>query len=97
MESRTVASDVVSEFKSPLRILVRFFERSRDNWKRKHMELKVEIKRFRNQAADARRSRERWRAKAEAFAADVKRLEAERDAWKLQAEKKGNRRVLAAN
>jgi hypothetical protein len=92
MESQVVASDASSAYKSPLRMLVRFFRRSRDNWKQKYMGIKAEIKRFKNQAADARRSREKWKAKAEALAAEVQRLEAERDARKPDADKK-NRRV----
>jgi predicted nucleic acid-binding Zn-ribbon protein len=76
METQVKADDV-STLKSPRRILVRFFRRSRDNWKRKFMDLKTEIKRFKNQAADARRSREQWRTKAESFQAEVRRLEAE--------------------
>ncbi len=71
MESQTVPADASSKFKSPLRMLVRFFRRSRDNWKQKYMGVKTEIKRFRNHAADARRSRDQWKAKAEALAADV--------------------------
>ena len=72
-----VKSDDVSTLKSPRRILVRFFRRSRDNWKRKYMGLKTEIKRFKNQAADARRSREQWRTQAENSQAEVRRLQAE--------------------
>jgi chromosome segregation ATPase len=51
-------------WKSPLRILVRSLQKSRDNWKRKHQEVKTEVKRFRNQAQDARKSRNHWKLRA---------------------------------
>ena len=70
-------SAVVSGFKSPLRVLVRAFRMSRDQWKSKYMVLKAEIKRFKNQAADARRSREKWQSKARDLAATTQRLQAE--------------------
>jgi hypothetical protein len=45
METQVKTNDI-SSLKSPRRMLVRFFRRSRDNWKRKYMDLKTEIKRF---------------------------------------------------
>lgn len=75
MESQAVNSNGISTFKSPLRILVRSFLRSRDNWKQKYMAIKAEIKRYKNQAADVRRSREKWRVQAQAFEAQIRRLE----------------------
>jgi chromosome segregation ATPase len=35
-------------YKSPRRKLVRFFERSRDQWKTKHHQVKAEVKRLTN-------------------------------------------------
>lgn len=76
METRT--------FKSPSRKLIRFFERSRDNWKRKYMELRRERKKLSNQVRAVEKSREHWkevarreRQRAEQFErelADKKRL-----------------------
>ncbi len=77
METQVVNSNGKSTFKSPLRILVRSFQRSRDNWKQKYMAIKAEIKRYKNQAADARRSREKWKVQAQAFEAQNRRLESE--------------------
>jgi len=79
-------------FRSPNRILVRFFRKSRDQWKQKHQALQEEMKRLTNQVADVRRSRERWRQKAEAAEGAVKRLEtalAAENAARQEAEKKG--------
>ena len=36
------------EYKSPLRKLVRFFEKSRDNWKQKYQQARQEIKSLKN-------------------------------------------------
>lgn len=87
MESQAVESDACSKFKSPLRILVRCFRRSRDKWKRKYLELRTEIKRYKNQAGDARRSRAEWKKKAQAFEARARQLESELDR-RWQEEKK---------
>lgn len=82
MEIPVVESNERSKFKSPARMLVRFFQRSRNKWKQKYMETKTEIKRHKNRAADARRSREQWKAKVQLLEAEVQRLESERDAEK---------------
>ena len=82
MASMVVPSNDVSELQSPLRILVRFFRRSRDKWKQKCSAVKSDIKRFQNQAADARRSRESWKTKAQLLEAEVRQLKAERDVKK---------------
>lgn len=86
--ARTAAPRV---FRSPNRILARFFRKSRDQWKEKYQALQEEVKRLSNQAADVRRSRERWREKAAAEGA-VKRMEAALAAETVarrEAEKKG--------
>jgi septal ring factor EnvC (AmiA/AmiB activator) len=71
------------EYRSPRRVLVRFFEKSRDLWKAKHQKLQERMKGFRTEVRDLRRSRDRWRAKAEALQRQVKELRAE---TRLQAE-----------
>src|SRR5579863_10251956 len=45
--------------------LVYFLKNSRDNWKRKLQDLRRELKRLKNRAADLTRSREHWRCLAE--------------------------------
>ena len=49
------------EFKSPARKLIRFFERSRDNWKRKYKQVKRERKKLSNQLRAVEKSREHWK------------------------------------
>lgn len=53
-----------------------FLGRSRDLWKAKYAELKVESKRLKQHVADACRSRADWRGKAEAAQREVQELRA---------------------
>jgi hypothetical protein len=48
-------------YKSPIGKLLRFFEASRDGWKRKCKEGKVAIKRLTNRVGKLEKSRDRWR------------------------------------
>jgi hypothetical protein len=76
--SRPEASDQETpSYRSPARVLARFFESSRDLWKAKYKELQQRIKAFRTEMRDRRRSRNRWRAKAEALGRKIQGLRAE--------------------
>jgi chromosome segregation ATPase len=59
---------------SPPRVLVRFFEKSRDGWKAKYKKLQERIKASRTELRDLRRSRDRWRAKAEDLESKLEKL-----------------------
>jgi septal ring factor EnvC (AmiA/AmiB activator) len=61
-------------YRSPWRVLARFFEKSRDLWKAKYQALQERIKEFRTEVRDLRRSRDRWRAKAEALEKKIDEL-----------------------
>ncbi len=75
--SRSEASDLEApSYRSPARVLARFFENSRDLWKAKYKELQQRIKAFRTEVRDLRRSRDRWRAKAEALEGTIQQLHA---------------------
>jgi septal ring factor EnvC (AmiA/AmiB activator) len=63
-------------YRSPRRVLARFFEKSRDLWKAKCQALQERIKEFRTEVRDLRRSRDRWRAKTEALEQQVGELRA---------------------
>jgi hypothetical protein len=65
-------------YTTPQRVQVWFLGRSRDNWKRKYIELKAQAKRLQNRANDANRSRESWRKQ-------VQELEAQNAALRKQA------------
>jgi chromosome segregation ATPase len=72
-------------YKSPVSKLMRFFEVSRDQWKKKHHELKAELKLAHNQVRAVEKSREMWRERAEESAQRVRQLEAERTEAKTRS------------
>ena len=51
-------------YKSPLKKLVVFFEKSRDSWKEKYVEKKIELKRAKNQINDLKQRKESWKDRA---------------------------------
>jgi hypothetical protein len=51
-------------YRSPMRKLVRFFERSRDQWKEKCRQAKRENNSLKIRLAAMKESRDRWKAKA---------------------------------
>jgi predicted nucleic acid-binding Zn-ribbon protein len=66
------------EAKSPQRILVRSLLKSRNKLRAKYRELRVECKRWRNQAAAVEKSRTAWRQRALTGAAALQNEQAER-------------------
>ena len=64
-------------YKSPVRKLLAFFEKSRDGWKTKHHETKLLLKKEQNQVRAVEKSRESWRSRAEDAARRVRELETE--------------------
>jgi len=67
----------IDRFRSPMRKLVRFFEKSRDNWKRKCQQAKERIKLMGNQLRAVEKSREQWRLRAERLQQQVRQLQEE--------------------
>jgi hypothetical protein len=51
-------------YKSPTRKLVRFFEKSRDNWKRKYKEAKKTIRYLKDRMRSLEKSRAYWKEQA---------------------------------
>lgn len=51
-------------YRSPLKKLAAFFERSRDGWKRKCLAAKLRVKRLQTKVAELEASRQRWREEA---------------------------------
>jgi septal ring factor EnvC (AmiA/AmiB activator) len=66
-----------SAYRSPMRVLARAFEKSRDRWKQKYQWLQKRLKDRLTDVRDLRRSRDRWRAKAEALEHMVNELRAQ--------------------
>lgn len=67
------------EFLSPHHKVVNFLERSRDLWKQKHHDLKMQMKLASNQVRAVEKSRERWRKRAEAAEAEVEKMKAQKN------------------
>lgn len=65
------------EYSTSARVQAWFLGRSRDRWKRKYQDLKVEAKRLQNRVNDVTKSREKWRAEAEQLRQRVQELEAQ--------------------
>jgi septal ring factor EnvC (AmiA/AmiB activator) len=78
-------------FKSPVRMLVRFFRRSQQQWKQKALQRRAEIKGLQRKVRDLDSSRAGWKAKAQRLEADRRELEqrlraSEAERTRLQAE-----------
>jgi predicted nucleic acid-binding Zn-ribbon protein len=87
----TIAEDVdLDRFRSPIRVLARCFQRSRDNWKRKYMELKSELKRCQVRMHDMADSRQQWREKAEATERELAALQGELQERQRQVNSSGS-------
>ena len=59
-------------YKSPRRKLVRFFEKSRDNWKEKYTELKRRVRYLENRIRYLEKSRSNWKEQAQAVSESLK-------------------------
>lgn len=63
-------------YKSSVRKLARFFEKSRDQWKVKCREAKATIKYLKNRVRFLEESRDRWKIRAQELEARVEQMEA---------------------
>ncbi|MEO8496813.1 MAG: hypothetical protein ABI614_17220 [Planctomycetota bacterium] len=92
-----------TEFRSPLRKLVAFFERSRDNWKEKCQSAKYELKLLKRRLGNLQRRHDTWQqcyqeaadqrdqmqARREHLQAQNEQLQAQLDALVKKGVKKG--------
>jgi hypothetical protein len=65
------------EYRSPQKKLLKFFERSRDQWKQKCLDAKLRVKRLHTKVANLNASREKWKKEAKEALQQVARLEAQ--------------------
>ncbi len=72
-------------YTTPRWVQVWFLGRSRDRWKQKYKNLKVESKRLQNRVADVTKSREKWRQETEQLSQRVQELETQNAALHEQA------------
>lgn len=76
-------------YKSPRRKLVRFFEKSRDQWKAKCLEAKATAKRLKHRIGYLEHSKAEWKAKAKELEQELARMRAQQNrAQRLEADKK---------
>ena len=73
-------------YRSPAKKLLRFFERSRDGWKRKCQAAKRKVKSFDTRLRVLRKNRDRWKGLAKQQQVELKQLRKE-----LETVKSGNR------
>jgi hypothetical protein len=60
-----------TKYLSPQHKIQQFLQRSRDLWRKKHHELKMQIKLATNQVRAVEKSRQMWRERAEAAEAEL--------------------------
>jgi len=65
----------LDSYKSPLRKLVTFFEKSRDNWKQKSLEHKKENRRLNKRLRVLETAKKRWKDEAITLRKQLKNLE----------------------
>jgi hypothetical protein len=74
-----IAEMTEGAYKSPVRKLLPFFQKSRDRWKAKSLALQQQLKKEQNQVRAVEKSRAGWREKAEAAIKQVAQLQRELD------------------
>jgi len=80
--------DQVKQYSSPLKKLMVFFQKSRDGWKAKTIQLRQELKLAKNQVRAVEKSRGQWRQKAEQADAKARAAEAELKAYRAGQKKR---------
>ena len=72
-------------YRSPLRKLQRFFERSRNGWKQRCLNAKASIKRLSNRVRKLEASRDRWKERAQQQQEELRRIRDEVETQKVLA------------
>lgn len=65
------------QYRSPTKKLMKFFENSRDKWKKKCLDSKQRVKLLHTKVADLQASRERWKKEAKELRSEITQLRAE--------------------
>jgi hypothetical protein len=79
------------DYKSPLKKLVRFFEKSRDNWKAKYQTQIKENKRLKNRVTFLQTSKQKWRDEALALRKTLQKTQASKEQVTVELLKKKQR------
>ena len=75
--AKTLESGKAKSYKSPQRKLVRFFEKSRSQWKAKCQEAKTSVKRLSNRIRFLEKSKDRLKDRVRGLEADIAKLKAQ--------------------
>lgn len=77
MDGTATMSEIVNEFRTPVRILLPKILKSRDDWKEKCQLRRVKNKALKIKVRDLSASRDTWRQKSEELQAKFDRLQSE--------------------
>jgi chromosome segregation ATPase len=69
-----MAQPIETPYKSPQRKLVRFFEKSRDQWKTKCQTAKATVKRLENRVRFLEHSKAQWKSRTQTLEQEVSQL-----------------------
>ena len=82
-----MAPEIETGYKSPQRKLVRFFEKSRDQWKAKCQTAKATVKRLQNRVRFLEKSKAEWKTRTQTLEAEVAQLRAQLEQQREVAER----------
>jgi hypothetical protein len=80
-------------YKSPRRKLVKFFEKSRDQWKEKCREAKEKLKRLKNRIRFLEASKAKWKNRAKELERETARLKTDKEAVERELESLKKKRI----
>ncbi len=84
----------VKSYKSPQRKLLRFFEKSRNQWKDKCKRTKSKVKRLQNRVRFLEKSKEGWKNRVKELEDEVARIKTEEQVREGEVLKKSHRKSL---
>jgi len=83
-------------YKSPPRKLIRFFEKSRDQWKSKHQAAKKQLKRLQNRVRFLEKGKASWKSRAKELETELARLKAGQQSLEKEVERLKKKSVTTA-
>jgi len=88
-----MAQPIETRYKSPQRKLVRFFEKSRDQWKAKCQTAKATVKRLQNRVRFLERSKAELKTRTRALETEVAQLHAQLAHRQGEAEERAEKKT----
>ena len=96
MNAASRQQDQQPRYTTPAYVQAWFLKRSRDNWKRKYMQVKADEKRLQNRVNDVTKSREQWRDETKHMKQRIQELETANAALQEQLAAKKKDGLLGA-